>query len=771
MKKILCSLLASSMVVSSLLIGTNAAPISEMSEEALISTENNEPTAEMMEEMIKKVRPLITVPEDYTVFNWHFNAASVYNTASWQFSWSNDEKGEIIVICDNNGRITNFRRYDYGTKRNPILPKGSPMEYQDTVRAFISKTAPYTNNSQLVLEGDMVGNLYSNIYSYTFLRYENSIPVPSEQIIVDFNYVTGEIMGMNCSYTTDVEFNVPDNKISEEEATKILSENQKMVLSYRLKTEYDDDGNLTSRKAYLVYTPETGYVSVDALTGEVYTERNTWNVAKRAPTVNGAAGDLMFDSASKEESAESESGYRLSEEELEQLGVLESLITKDEAIEVVTSNKDLYIDPFATVINANLRKFSFGVRPINAQTEKDDNYVWEIDFSAPQTLGKDYPYYYHGMSATVDAKTGELISFYAQIPDYYYYQETSKDIPALQYTEEKASEIALAFIEKMQPEKSKHIGSESVSGNTPILYLESEDGKRTPLYGARRFNFVRQNEGLDFTYNNFRIGVELVSGKITNYNYTWYDDVEFESPKDVASAHDALMSLYYYSDFGLNYEINTNYTYNEYLTKEKNGEFIDYDELFDKVLYTRAVYSAYNTGTNIIRAIDCKMIDYSGEEYSPNPNYYRYNDIGSHWAEETITRLSWVGVGIDGGKFEPAAEVTHREFGDLCSSVGIYYYNPDSDKDEDSTMTRMDAVIYIIEALGYGKIARLENVFITDFVDNSDFLGEHIGFAAIARGLGLIEGDGENFRPYDTLTRAEAFTIIENIIDLGVLNN
>ena len=36
---------------------------------------------------------------------------------------------------------------------------------------------------------------------------------------------------------------------------------------------------------------------------------------------------------------------------------------------------------------------------------------------------------------------------------------------------------------------------------------------------------------------------------------------------------------------------------------------------------------------------------------------------------------------------------------------------------------------------------------------------------------GIVSGDGENFRPYDTLTRAEALTIIENVIDLGILNS
>lgn len=774
MKRIMSILLASGIAFSSFTAFAGEVVASEdfitPYEDAAVKS--NEPTTKEMEAMIKKVRPLITIPEDYTVFSWDYVAASVYNTSYWQFSWSNDEKGEIYVTCDNEGRITNFRRYDYNTKRNPALPAVSPLILEEKAREFISKTAPYTNDSQLVFEVQTVGNLYSNTYSYTFLRHENEIPVPSEQITLDINYVTGEVMGMRCSYTTDIDFKTPEIKISEEEAKKILSEHQNMVLSYRLKTEYDDDGNLTSRKAYLVYTPEVGYVSVDAETGEVYTERNTWTVATNAPTLNGASGNIMFDSAAKEESAESERGYQLSEEEMAQLEVLASLITKDEAIKIVTSNKDLYIDPVATVVRANLRKHSGGVRPIIAGEEKTENYVWDIEFSAPETLGNDYPYYYHGMSATVDAKTGELLNFHAQIPDYYYYKETKKEVPELKYTEEKASGIAREFIAKMQPEKSKLVGNNSVSGNTPILYIEAENGSRTPVYGARRFNFVRQNEGLDFTYNNFRIGVELVSGKITDYSYTWYDDVEFESPKDAMSPHDALMSLYFYNvGFGLlNYEINADYTYNEYLVKEKNGEFIDYDALFDKVLYTRAVYSAYDTGTNIIRALDGIMIDYSGEEYSRPNDALAYNDIEAHWAEDTIRRFAWVGIGVDNIKFEPDIAITGEEFKNLCSSIGIYYYNPDAEDSDDAPLSRMDAVVYIIEALGYGKIARLEKVFITDFVDNSDFRDEHVGFAAIARGFGLIEGDGENFRPYDTITRAEAYTIAENMIDLGILN-
>ena len=70
-----------------------------------------------------------------------------------------------------------------------------------------------------------------------------------------------------------------------------------MVLSYSLKTEYDEEtGEIKERKAYLVYRPEKGYVSVDAYTGEVYTERNTWTVNETGKNMAGSGGGILMDS-------------------------------------------------------------------------------------------------------------------------------------------------------------------------------------------------------------------------------------------------------------------------------------------------------------------------------------------------------------------------------------------------------------------------------------------------------------------------------------------
>ena len=41
---------------------------------------------------------------------------------------------------------------------------------------------------------------------------------------------------------------------------------------------------------------------------------------------------------------------------------------------------------------------------------------------------------------------------------------------------------------------------------------------------------------------------------------------------------------------------------------------------------------------------------------------------------------------------------------------------------------------------------------------------EDVGSIAIARGFGIVNGDGENFKPYDALTRAQALQLCLNVL-------
>jgi len=749
MKKIVSLILCMMMIFTSVAVPSSAA-------------KTNEPTTEELERIIKTVRPKIDVPEEYTEFEWHYSAPSYYSRASWSLSWNTKNyDGHVSVTTDADGNIKSFDTYSNKTDRTPTLPEKSPEEFLDTAKAFIEKTAPYTNG-KLVFKEARVNSLRNHSYIYGFERVENGIVVPDNGATLTLDYTTGKVTSFNCTFDIDASFDKKDNLITEEKAKEILSTKQNMVLSYRLKTEWDNETNtIKERRAYLVYSPEISYLSVDAVTGEIYTERNTWTVNKfgtlTGGSVNSAMKDMVTEDA-KQESAEGE--YRLSESELKQLEVLEGLISRDEAIKSVTSNSALYINEKANAVDARLRKNN-----IYGEKTEEQSYIWDISFSNPS----DEKYgWYDSMSATVDAKTGELLSFSAELPNYYYYKETETDIPEIKYTKEQGKEIADAFLKVESAEKIDLVRYTEDSGYAvPINYIEKATGTdgefiNEPVYRTVQNRYVRVNEGVDFIHNSIYAQVDLVTGKITSFSENWYDDVVFESPKDAITPKEALIKLYSYDGFGVNYEINSNFIYNEYLAKEKGGETVDYDALYEKNIVTRIVFSCYAPATTLIDAITGNQIDYSGEDYVPDSNY-EYSDIEGHWAESLITRFAYASIGFRGGKFLPDEAITAEEFTELLSKCGIYGYDEKFDNSAKS-ISRTDAVKYIINYLGYEKIAQLENVFITDFADNTALKSEDVGYIAIARGFGIVNGDGDSFRPYDTLTRAEALSICSNVI-------
>ena len=114
----------------------------------------------------------------------------------------------------------------------------------------------------------------------------------------------------------------------------------------------------------------------------------------------------------------------------------------------------------------------------------------------------------------------------------------------------------------------------------------------------------------------------------------------------------------------------------------------------------------------------------------------------------------------------PDTPIKSEEFLNILSGLGGYVSEDWGINGEDS-ITRTQAVKYIIDAAGYEKIAGMPDIFITDFADNSELKREDVGFIAIARGMGLVQGDASLFRPYDEITRAEAVTLIFNFVELS----
>ena len=738
------------------------------------TTSVTEPTVSRMEQMIRIVKPKLNVPDDCVNFDWNYTSPNYYRTAGWNFTWYNDDNSvRVNVTSDENGNITNYSVYNSALFNGGVkLPKFTKSELEPAALKALEQMCPEAAQNMRLISSESLGS-YSKGYVYNFARYENDVIVPDNTASVSVNYITGEITSLRCNYNYGIDFNDGD-RISQDQAKQLLGTNQTMNLSYRLKTEYDDNGNYVSRKAYLVYTPEKSYISVDALTGEVYTERNTWNVVTEDSSANSPETDNKFEAGSGSSFGESE--YQLTEEELEQLGILESLISRKDAIDTVLNNEYLYIEESATAADAYLTKQNYYPRPYyplysnTSGTKNEDHYVWNISFSAPYNqMSEENGYYYAYMNACVDAHDGTIISFSSSIPGYrYYYGGTdAQGAPKPQYTSEQAQEFFKAFANTQIPEKMALTRLGEPNDMVVIDYLEKgEDGTlENPVYRCTGVNFVRVNEGVDFNYNSVYGSVDRVTGKVTEFGYTWYDDVVFESPEGAITPEAAYDAMLNSDGFGLNYEINSNYTYNQYLADSQDG-YIDLNELYETNTYARLVYSGFDYASSVVSALTGELLDYSGEVITDKENNQTYNDIEGHWAQRDIQLLKDLGLGLDGESFMPDAPIKSEEFLKILSGLGGYV-SEDWGINGEGSITRTQAVKYIIDAAGYEKIAGMPDIFITDFADNSELKREDVGFIAIARGMGLVQGDASLFRPYDEITRAEAVTLIFNFVELS----
>ncbi len=726
-----------------------------------------EPTTQELEAIIKKVRTTVEIPQEQTEFTWSYNSPSYRNRAGWSLNWNTpDYDSSTYIVCDSEGYINSYSFNDYNS-RKPVLPTKAPDDksFVASASSFISKLAPYADNHMVLKDARINSTLRSHTYLYEFVRMENGIVVPDNYAQVIIDYTTGVIRSCSIRYDRSLSFSKPENIISAEKARELISRKQSMTLSYKIKNEYDNDGHLLQRKAYLVYTPEISYISVDAFTGELYTERNTWEIRESAIT-NGAFGNTSMDKAEAEGAGDlAADDYVLTEKELEQLEVLKGLISRQDAIKTITDNEFLYLDKDATAVQTNLDRYK------DYQTD-EEKFVWRISFSKPYD---DSKYSYNSYAdASVDAKTGELISYNAGVPQFYDYQDSGIEIPALNYTQKQAKEIAEGFLKSTCPDRFSHTVQGEPTPEIILCYEKTQNGEYNydkPVYRAYDISYIRTNEGVDFPYNSLNTRIDLVFGKVLSYRATWYDDIHFESPKDAITPEKALEIYHANEGFGINYEINSTYTYNKYLADSNDGDFIEYDKLYETSLHSRAVYSAYNMGTNIIGALTGKMLTYNAEEYVKKAKK-SYSDIENHWAEDIILRFSYADIGFDQGVFMPNKAITAAEFSSFLNSCNVYgiYSEYNEDANPDSPITRTDAVKFIISYLGYEKIARLENVFITDFADNLSLKSDDIGFIAIAKGFGLINGDTSGFRPYDTLTRAEALQLILNLLSTDMLS-
>ena len=794
MKKIVSAALASLMLAAAPMgvlaeaYGTGLTrtvmPISEMSPaQEDISEENR------LKQVLTQVKLLIDIPEEYTEFDYSLNTR--YEDEQWYFTWrTKDNMKYLSVNADGDGRITYYNNNIRPNKvKAPTILRADALAI---AKAFIVKL--YPDIIDQLDESETVGTYFgSNAYQFHFTRQVNGILYGNNYVEVSVDHTDGRVKTFSIGWEHDVEFDDPTNRVTTYMAIKKWKSDSALDLKYRIFSNYEN-GEYKDTVAKLVYINRDTQKNILALTGEYLEENYGW-------ASGGSANDkLMFD-ATAEAPAQSESvtnssasRVEFSENELKRMEELDNYISTEEADKIVRAYTQLAIDDSFT-----LSSYSNGYSYQPYTDTNDRPIVWNLVYTGTVREGDFSPL---TARASVNAETGELISF----SSYRYYDHFDSEgnfvKPVLAMELEEAQKLADSFLQKVQPEKYKDLSFASSRNTNSFTYVAKEYGKDDTendgvYYTSVANSYNRTHNDIQVMGNSASVTVDCVEGKITNYSLNWTDGLTFDSEKAVVDENTALETYFDSADVELEYIHYTVYLYDEAADEKAEKEVVyskyhggDVIETRDE---TRLIYS-FNAPFYAVSALTGKPITYDGTDYEKNvvEKFEGYSDISGHWAEEQIKLLSDIGVILRTDSFRPDEAISQKEFiamlmavtnnytevlryADIDKFMEAYtadmtyngYYIPEKDEDiqPDSPIMRKDAAKFIVRGMGYEKVATLGSIFKTDFIDNDSIDPSYIGYAALASALGVVNGSHGCFNGDENITRAESAILIYNYMN------
>ena len=748
MKRFLAFALSSVMLTSSVTLGSMPAAVNAAGEDAIpISAEVDptvsktgkisEPMKEALESVIKAVKAKITIPKEYSEFNYNFSNAVSFTDYVWNLTWRNPKDDSYIQVnADQNNHIQYYSKYNYSDTNS--IPKYLKKELKSTAEQFLKKIAPEVALKVAYKDSDYEG-IYSGNYVYIFERMENEVSFPDNTVRIGVNGVTGEVQNASINWIYDAKVPSADVKVTKEEAAKLIKENMTMKLTYRSNYNriYAEDGSKPKKEAYLVYTPSEDYISIDAKTGKVYLSKVEWKDENLKSSHKEAAATAKDDSGA--------GNISLTEDEIKKIEELNNLISKEDAIKKVTSNKYLYLDKNLEVYSATLNKNYNG---------DGGTYVWNITLNDPRDIDykKETDYYRAYASARVDAKTGKILSFYASMNNYYDEVKGKWNTVSIKYNKEQAKEILEKFLKAENSNrfsKSK-LASES---NDFVAYLM----KDTPVYSGYSYQYNRVNDGIEYPYNNIYGSVDGISGKVYSYGYYWEDDVVFASPKGAMSAEKAMEHYLGKDGYGLKYEINVVNTDNSTKAVNNNTSYSSANEI--RLVYRPDINPAF------ISPFTGEQLTSQGEVYK-EAKPYSYKDVPETAENKEILLLSDMNIGFEGEYFYPEKAITVGEITSLLQNVG-YGYKDDTKKSDQNLITKEELAQSFIVELGLEKMADLSGIYQTGYADENSINTKYLGAVALAKGLDIMKADSSNcFNPKENVTRAEAVHYILKFLEV-----
>ena len=345
----------------------------------------------------------------------------------------------------------------------------------------------------------------------------------------------------------------------------------------------------------------------------------------------------------------------------------------------------------------------------------------------------------------------DSISLYKNYDDEYTYAVSMSNDKCNIYTSVDAKTGEIKYYSRWGEDDSK----EKNNDDSALKTLAGDKAKEYK-YDENSHLYVRYVNGIKVTgdYAN----VTTNNGVLTNFSMN-YTDTEFPSIENAMSKEDAENILFDVKDYSIVYM--QNYTDN-----------------------TREIIPVYTIDTENINPFTGKFVDYQNKEITENASSkLEYSDIDGHYAEKYIKELAYYGIGFEGGEFKPDEKITQKDFLALLMSINgndiivlknnleqanwVYRNSTqnsiisEDERDDEAAVTREEAAVYMIRAIGAENYAKYNDIYVTPFND----VTENKGYIALLSAMGVLSGDGNgNFNPNREMTRAESIIMIYNYL-------
>ena len=295
---------------------------------------------------------------------------------------------------------------------------------------------------------------------------------------------------------------------------------------------------------------------------------------------------------------------------------------------------------------------------------------------------------------------------------------------------------------------------------------------------SHTFTFAQKANGYFFPANSIQVGVDATDGSISYYEKRFDDAVTFDTEAGIITAEQAL-------DAWLNtYTVDLQYVSVPTAVDYSKPEYAPLKDYGIGYLYKLVLGYQLERETSFA-GIDAKTGKPVEHSWAGEDDGISYSDLADHWAKSKVEALAKYRVGYTGGKFEPNRALTQLDLIALLASTEGYLYDAGQEgaadrlyevayemgllqraaRKDTAILSRIDTVRMILDAMGYGPVARLNGIFHTKFADQGSIPAADLGYAALAQGLGMVAGEpGGYFQPLANATRAQAATMLYNLM-------